>query len=497
MAITCPSCGMDNSETATECRRCRAPFGNPPTEELSGALGIVCARCEAYNEPGVTRCTTCGYKLEAPAPPQMAEPAPEAPMTPAAATDEASLSEELRALAISPEEAADAGLQVPPPPPQRTRTNPASEASPMGGASMRSPSAPRTPPPAAVQPEADWPADPLAAANKTCASCWTENPPTAKFCAECGTPFAKQEPPPTVSVHMDEEPPALEAPQSWAASTDPTARVFDERATADPPQFELQDPSPEPLGWDEPAANPLPEEPEVDFAATAEASEEGSAPEPEPPYPAALVVERGSAAGTTYLLGRIENVLGGAGAPVELPEDPHLAPRHAAIVFEEQRLVLRDEGSVNGVYVKVRESAPIEPGDLFIAGERLLRYDGPCELPVGEVGETPYLGSPRPQGQAVRVSEMLQGGKTGRICFRTGPSVAVGRTGCDLNFASDAQLGPRHAELRIDEDGSATLVDLGGGPGGVFLRVRPQQTFELQGGDVLQIGEQVLRVEVG
>ena len=107
-------------------------------------------------------------------------------------------------------------------------------------------------------------------------------------------------------------------------------------------------------------------------------------PEPELPYQASLVVERGTAAGTSYALASIENVVGGAGAPIELPDDPHLAPRHAAVIFDEQRLMLRDEGSANGIYVKLRDSALIEAGDCFVAGERLLRFDGPCELPVGD-----------------------------------------------------------------------------------------------------------------
>jgi pSer/pThr/pTyr-binding forkhead associated (FHA) protein len=97
----------------------------------------------------------------------------------------------------------------------------------------------------------------------------------------------------------------------------------------------------------------------------------------------------------------------------------------------------------------------------------------------------------------VRVSEILRGGRTGRTCFRAGPAIAVGRSGCDLNFASDTQLAPRHAEVRIAADGSATLVDLAASPGGVFLRLRPQQSLELQAGDVIQLGDQVLRLEVG
>src|SRR5438094_436658 len=59
MAITCPSCGMENSDAATECRRCRASLVDAPADDLSASLGVICQRCEAYNEPGVARCTTC------------------------------------------------------------------------------------------------------------------------------------------------------------------------------------------------------------------------------------------------------------------------------------------------------------------------------------------------------------------------------------------------------------------------------------------------------
>jgi len=535
MAIACPSCGMDNSDAATECRRCRAPFAAAAAEE-SESLGVICQRCEAYNEPGVARCTTCGYKLtpdEAPGPAArgaQAETVGE-PLTPAGSTDP-TLSEELHALAMSAEEAADAGLQVTngagapaaraaegtTPAPSLPRGWAAVEAA-MGAGSARN--APVTPPP-----------EP--AAHKTCQSCAAENAPAAKFCSECGTPFAKapqadarppkSDPPPTVSVIDDvpvedvpaeealadpvfaEEPPADDAPEAWAASTDPTARPAS-GANPETSPINLQDPSPEPLGWEEPGTESSPPEIAIDADAIAEAiadpladlaePEPEPTPEPEPPFQASLVVERGSATGTTYLLGHIDNVVGSAGAAIELPDDPYLAPRHAAIVFEEQRLLVRDEGTANGVYVKVRESAPIEPGDFFVAGERLLRFDGPCELPVGEPAATPYLGSPRPQGTVVRVSEVLRGGKTGRTCFRAGPAIAVGRAGCDLSFSSDTQLAPRHAELRIAADGSATLVVLAASPGGVFLRLRPQQSLELQAGDVIQLGDQVLRLEVG
>jgi hypothetical protein len=217
-----------------------------------------------------------------------------------------------------------------------------------------------------------------------------------------------------------------------------------------------------------------------------------------PPFPASLVVERGRAPGTAYALERIENILGASGSAIELGDDPHLAPRVASIAFVEERLVLRDEGSANGVYLKLRDESPLAPGDFFVAGERLLRYDGLTELAPAEAGDgTRRLGSPRPLGGVARIVEVLSGGRTGRTCFRRGPVITVGRTGCDLNFPGDSQLAARHAEVRVGEDGSATLVDVGASPSGVFVRVRPQEERDLSAGDVLQVGDQVLRVEIG
>ena len=58
-------------------------------------------------------------------------------------------------------------------------------------------------------------------------------------------------------------------------------------------------------------------------------------------------------------------------------------------------------------------------------------------------------------------------------------------------------LGPRHAEVRLGEDGTATLVDLGAVESGVFLRMRAGGLHDVQGGDIIQLGDQALRVDVG
>ena len=59
------------------------------------------------------------------------------------------------------------------------------------------------------------------------------------------------------------------------------------------------------------------------------------------------------------------------------------------------------------------------------------------------------------------------------------------------------RVGGSGAQIELGEDGSAALVDLGAGPSGVFVRVRAKGQHDLQGGDIVMLGDQLLRVEVG
>ena len=584
--MTCPACGKENEDSAFECRRCRAPLREEVPEEhrlehapahqqtaavepeaSSDALGMVCGRCEAYNEPGVRMCTNCGYPLFGAAPTSAAPggempqpyaayeqpPAVRAPHSGSASPHDvtppdgtSSLSDELSALAISDEEAAEAGIstsgngaEAEPPfdktppqpfvlpaheehphagPPARSRVAEAA-ASVVVGAAVGIASSRRAPEPPPAPP-AKAPETASARAEKLCASCGAGNPPAARFCFDCGTPFAKKAPPPEAKPPepvksapppepfraAPRPPPPAPKPEPIRAKAEPPPSIhvtssiqvapsihIDEdlaELTSESEAVSLNEPLPEELPAEEAfAAEPLPEELPAEEAAPAE--------EVPPPFQASLVVEKGAAQGTTFLLAHLENSVGASGAHIELGKDPFVAPHAATLLFAEDHLAVRDEGSANGVYLKVRGSTPLEPGDLFVAGERLFRYDAATELAKNDEGDTPFLGAPRPQAAAVRISEVLLAGKTGRTCHRTGPVIAIGRTGCDLNFPADALLAGRHAEIRIGDDGSATLVDLGAGPSGVFVRIRAQAQHELQAGDILQIGERLLRLEVG
>ena len=525
--ITCPACGKENEESAHECRRCRAPL-REDHESHPSALGEVCRRCEAFNEPGVAVCTNCGLPLSQGGAAAASAPE-EAPSDKTPPDGSASISSELSALAISDQEAAEAGLSTVDEPaeiasedktPPQAFAPPHVESDPPPAAITPPPPVATPPPPAAVAAPA--------AAEKTCSNCAAINPPAAKFCFDCGTPFARKapvveaapepvkpaatEPPP--SIHVDEElVQHLAAEESAAAAASPDAAEDDfdiskpsheeelkKTSEGDPlPMSLVEGDAPEIQETDTPgeaAVEELQEEHALEAAEPETVAEPLAEPEealPESaPFHASLVLEK---AGTTFELPYLENALGSAGAQVELSDDPFIAPHAATLTFAGEHLLLRDDGSVNGVYLKVRESAPLAVGDSFIAGEHLFRFDGPVELTRDPDGETPLLGAPRPQGSCVRVSEVLAGGHTGRTCHRAGPVIAIGKTGCDLNFPADSLLAARHAEIRLGDDGSATLVDLGQGPSGVLLRVRAESP--LQAGDIVQVGEQQLRVELG
>jgi ribosomal protein L40E len=592
--ITCPACGKENDESAHECRRCRAPLRDDheahPAHE---AMGEVCRRCEAFNEPGVTICTNCGLPLS-----HAAAAAPDAPSDQTPPDGSASISSELSALAISDLEAQEAGLSTDKTPPQafvppqvETPPPPRQARAPAPVTSSRKVAVPSEPPAAPVV-AAHVPVV-AAPAEKACANCGAANPPSAKFCFDCGTPFAKKAPAPAPAAEPV-PPPAVVAQPPPKSEPPPSIHVDEElvqhleaehEATAAPEaakepedDFEISPPRHEPTSEEAPVelsaageerdaseelkatseGDPLPmslviddqpaeiqetdtpgealveevqdelrsesggEPVPVDAEAVAEAVEAlpdagaalpvtdaeealpvvgaeeallvadaGEALPDDAPFPVSLFLDK---SGTSFALPYLENSIGSAAGQVELAEDPFVAPRAATITFAGDRLVLRDEGSANGVYVKVRETAPLAAGDSFIAGERLFRFEGAIDLPRDGAGETPLLGSPRPAAASVRVSELLAGGRTGRTCHRTGPVIAIGRSGCDINFPADPLLAARHAEIRLGEDGAASLVDLGQGPSGVLLRVRAEA--ELQAGDIVQVGEQLLRLEL-
>ncbi len=210
-----------------------------------------------------------------------------------------------------------------------------------------------------------------------------------------------------------------------------------------------------------------------------------------PEIRARLVVVRGANAGSAFRIAGQAVAAGATKGLLLFPDDPFLSPLHATFFFRDGKLYVKDEGSPSGTYVRVHGPETLVPGSLFAVGDHLLRYGGPLAPPVRE---TPvHYGAPMPPGALHSIEEILEGGRPGRAIARTGPLISIGRSGCDLSFANDAFIAPRHCELSLD-GASVVLRDLGS-PDGSFVRLPNGGERLLVPGDTIRLGLQILRAE--
>lgn len=197
--------------------------------------------------------------------------------------------------------------------------------------------------------------------------------------------------------------------------------------------------------------------------------------------------------GVSYHLNATDHVTGRLDGAILFPEDTLLSPRHANFIYRDGKLFVRDEASCNGVFVRIRNPAPLEPGDTFLVGEQLLRvetaHDDVATKPDDD--GTYFYGSPR-RPCRFRLAQILRGGPVGWVYRARADSVSMGREGNDLDFPQDPFISGRHARLDF-AGGVFTLTDLGS-KNGTFVRVRNEAP--LVHGDYVFIGQQLLRVEI-
>ncbi len=214
------------------------------------------------------------------------------------------------------------------------------------------------------------------------------------------------------------------------------------------------------------------------------------------PGKARLILIRGTegADGLSYLLQGVEHTAGSgtADAQIPFPNDPWVSPRHANFLYRGERLVVRDEGSANGVYVRIRQPVPLAPGDRFLCGEQVFRLDAtPKDTSGPDPDQTSFYSSPK-RPSAFRVAQVLAGGSDGMVYCARENAVQIGRDDSDMNFPDDVFMSGRHAKVELNPDGTFALVDLGS-RNGTYVRVQGER--ELAHGDYVFVGHQLLRVE--
>jgi pSer/pThr/pTyr-binding forkhead associated (FHA) protein/ribosomal protein L40E len=195
--------------------------------------------------------------------------------------------------------------------------------------------------------------------------------------------------------------------------------------------------------------------------------------------------------GLSYHLKADQHLLGRQGQ-LEFPDDQFISPTHANFFYRDNRLVVRDEGSLNGIYFRIRGSVEINPGDQFVVGEQVFRLDPTPKASDGADPDGTFFYSSPKYPSAFRLNQILEGGAIGMTICARGNTLQVGREDGDLNFPGDMFMSAKHATVE-EKDGKFVLTDYDS-RNGTYLRLKTEKA--LSHGDYVFIGKKLLRVEL-
>jgi pSer/pThr/pTyr-binding forkhead associated (FHA) protein len=375
----------------------------------------------------------------------------------------------------------------------------------------------------------------------TCPKCGKENQDHYKFCLGCGSELPRDVASPARGTFSTPTPPAgipvaPPAPDhlSPAAGAPPFANlppppIFtdkpDLRATtpsadmfAPPPAPAFQPPAAAPsrsrpappVDEAEPTLAPMgamvscpncgtPNPANVKFCGACGARLEAKAPAPafQPPpalgrEPAAslVLIRPDGSEGGNFALGDGATTVGRSAGQL-FGADAYLSPQHATFVFTGGRMVVRDEGSLNGIYVRIPAEKPfqISPGDVVRMGQELVRVETIPESQPDAEG-TELMGSAADDVWG-RVSLIVGEGQIANSFCLSGDGVVLGRERGDVLFPEDGYVSGTH--VRIQRQGGQMMITDLNSSNGTFLRVATEH--ELNRGDYILMGQQLFRVD--
>ncbi|MEX1367221.1 MAG: FHA domain-containing protein, partial [Nannocystaceae bacterium] len=214
--------------------------------------------------------------------------------------------------------------------------------------------------------------------------------------------------------------------------------------------------------------------------------------------PRLVLVARDGSEGEAFPLAEDQLTIGRTHGDLLFPEDPFLSPLHVRLQRTADGMAIFDAGSTNGVYLRVRGSAPVYPGDQFMIGHQLLRLEN-IDTQVQEsppaIDGTRVFGTPlQPAWGCVR--QVGRGGIVGDKYYLRGSQVVLGREGGDLLFPNDPFVSREHARLRLELHGQKMAVFLEDleSANGSYIRIRG--SAEIVGLDTFRIGDQILRLRL-
>jgi pSer/pThr/pTyr-binding forkhead associated (FHA) protein len=349
-------------------------------------------------------------------------------------------------------------------------------------------------------------------ATRICARCRGSCDATAQFCKFCGAPLADTSGPPSITG------PTMQAARDRVPySAVPDTPAMDPRAY--PPAMSAAARS-STAQHQAPTARPPAPDPRAETGLMS--------PVTIPARGRIVIIARDGGEGPSFPLAQGEGEstdIGRIEGDVVLADDRYISPRHARLQRRGEHVLLRDLGSVNGIYLRIPSGIggamstppppPAELGtgggltpvthlgvdlmdqDLFLVGQQVLRFEvvNDAEEGYGTASQhgTLMFGTPAAPRYA-RLSQRTVEGVTRDVFYIRKVETVLGRESGDIVFTEDPFLSRRHAAIRYDRDKKKfSLSDLGSS-NGTFLQIREE--VRLKDGDHFRIGQQLFRLDL-
>jgi hypothetical protein len=170
--------------------------------------------------------------------------------------------------------------------------------------------------------------------------------------------------------------------------------------------------------------------------------------------------------------------------------DGYLSPVHADLIVTPPTALVRDLGSLNGVFVKMTTEEEIQPGQILRIGQELIRFEL-INPPEATADGTEIMGSPNP-GYWGRLTVIIGNNVDGAAFPLLGENITLGRERGEINFPDDGYVSGLHARLSI-RDGRVYLTDLGSS-NGTFIKVNGER--KLGNESFVLLGQQLFRLNM-
>lgn len=213
----------------------------------------------------------------------------------------------------------------------------------------------------------------------------------------------------------------------------------------------------------------------------------------ENPWKISLVsINEDGSDGVEIPLQYLETTIGREG-DTRFPTDAFLSPKHARLHVEKGELFIEDLYSLNGTFLKLRDEVRLTPGDTFLMGRQVLRFERfeQSITPKTKSSDgTRYMGSPSPGGN-FKVLQIGIGGVIQNVYCLPESGAVLGREKGDIIFPHDKFMSSRHAQIYTGDDGHCYLVDLNSS-NGTWIKI--WERTRLHDVDFIFMGQQLFRI---